>query len=62
MNKTKTVQIPEELFIRLYGYHILNHREPEQEYIIQNALQVKFDAIQRRSDYSNSLNKKKQEC
>lgn len=57
----KKIQIPEELFIRLYAYHLLNHREPEQEQIIREELQKKFDAIQRRSNYQSALIKKKQE-
>ena len=57
----KRILISEELFIRLYAYHLLDHKEPEQEQIIKKELQEKFDAIQRRSDYQSALINKKQE-
>lgn len=47
----KNIQIPEELFIRLYGYFLLNKRDALQERIIIDQLQVKMDKIQARADY-----------
>lgn len=45
------VQISEELFSRLYGYFLLNRREPLQEQIIRDGLQEKFDRINARKEY-----------
>lgn len=47
----KNIQIPEELFIRLYGYFLLNKRDALQERIIIDQLQIKMDRIQARADY-----------
>lgn len=57
---SKTVQISEELFSRLYAYHILNRREPEQQIAICNGLKTKMDSIQRRTEYTAMINKKQE--
>lgn len=51
----KQVQIPEELFSRIYAYFMLERQEPEQIEAICRGLQIKMDAIQRRSEYKDSL-------
>ena len=53
----KNIQIPEELFVRLYAYHLLDRQEPEQQQAIKDGLQAKMDAIQRRTDYIERKNK-----
>ena len=59
---SKSIQIPEELFCRLSAYHLLDRKEQEQELAIQQGLQKKLNAIQRRSDYKDFLlTTKKQE-
>lgn len=47
----KQVQISEELFSRLCGYHLLDKRDHLQEQIIKDQLQEKLDRIQARADY-----------
>lgn len=47
----KKVQISEELFSRLYGYFLLDRRDPLQEQIIRDGLQEKFDRITARKEY-----------
>lgn len=56
----RQVQISEELFSRLYAYFIMDRREPEQEQAIRNELQIKFDKIQRRTDYAELINRKQE--
>lgn len=48
----KQVQISEELFSRLCGYHLLGRRDTLQEQIIRDELQDKLDRMQARKDYS----------
>lgn len=58
----KQIQIPEELFARIYAYFFLDRQEPEQLEAICQGLQTKMEAIQRRSDYKELLfTNKKQE-
>lgn len=45
------VQISKELFSRLYGYFLLDRREPLQERIIKDQLQEKWDRMQARAEY-----------
>lgn len=52
---SKNVQIPESLFARLCGYHLLNKQDAEQELKIREGLQAKLEAIQRRNDYKDFL-------
>lgn len=47
----KNIQIPEELFARIYGYFLLDRRDPLQERIICDQLQAKMERIQARVDY-----------
>lgn len=49
--KRKNIQIPTDLFLNLCNYHLAGIRSLEQEQRIQQGLQVKLDAIKRRSDY-----------
>jgi predicted DNA binding CopG/RHH family protein len=49
--KKKNVQIPEQLLIDLWNYHLMNIHTPELEQRIQNGLQQKLDAVKRRADY-----------
>lgn len=58
MKKTKTVQIPEELFGRLCMYFLLDRTEPEQVDAITAGLQNKLDRMQLRTDYMEQLRKK----
>jgi len=48
----KQVQISEELFSRLYGFHVLGKQDALQAQIICDQLQEKMDRIQAREDYS----------
>lgn len=47
----RQVQISEELFSRLYGFHVLGKRDALQEQIICDQLQEKMDRMQVRADY-----------
>lgn len=58
MKKTKTVQIPEELFGRLCMYFLLDRTEPGQVDAITAGLQNKLDRMQLRTDYMEQLRKK----
>lgn len=51
----KNVQISEELFVRLCGYHLLGKRDQLQEQIICDMLQDKLDRIQARNDYTKQI-------
>lgn len=57
----KNIQISEELFIRLYRYHLLGQKDALQEQIIKDLLAEKFDRIQKRNEYAISLTTKEQE-
>ena len=54
------IQISEELFSRLCGYHLLDRREPEQEQAIKAGLQKKLTAIQWRTDYAKLINRQQE--
>lgn len=47
----KNVQIPEELFTRLYSYFFLDKNDHLQEQIIKDMLSDKMERIQRREAY-----------
>lgn len=47
----KQVQISEELFSRLYGFHVLGKRDALQAQIICDQLQEKMDRITARKEY-----------
>lgn len=47
----KYVQISEELFSRLCGFHILGHQDALQARIIRDELEDKLNRMQRRIDY-----------
>lgn len=47
----KNVQIPKELFLDLCNYHLAGIRSPGQDQRIQQGLQNKLDAVQRRAAY-----------
>jgi len=53
----KHIQIPEELFINLCRYHLLECDETELLQAIENGLQSKLDAITRRELYSRYKDK-----
>lgn len=48
----RQVQISEELFSRLYGFHVLGKQDALQAQIICDQLQEKMDRIQARAEYS----------
>ena len=48
----RQVQINEELFSRLYGFHVLGKQDALQAQIICDQLQEKMDRIQARAEYS----------
>lgn len=50
----KNVQIPEELFTRLYSYFFLDKNDHLQEQIIKDMLSDKMERIQRREQYHRS--------
>ncbi len=52
--KSKTVQIPESLFVDLLKYHLWNLDDDEIAVRIQRGLQAKVDAIIRRGYYTDS--------
>lgn len=47
----KNVQIPEQLLIDLCNYHILGVRNPALDMRINQGLQQKLEAVQRRAAY-----------
>lgn len=47
----RQVQISEELFSRLYGFHVLGKQDALQAQIICDQLQEKMDRMQARADY-----------
>ena len=51
--KNKNVQIPEQLLIDLCNYHIAGIRDPNLD--IRQGLQVKLNAVKRRSDYQKRV-------
>lgn len=51
----KNVQIPEELFARLYGYFLLNKRDIINENIIKEDLQDKMNRLIARKDYVKKI-------
>lgn len=53
--KNKNVQIPEQLLIDLCNYHIAGIRDPNLDMRIRQGLQVKLDAVKRRSDYQKRV-------
>ena len=59
---SKNIQIPEELFARLCGYHLFDKQDAEQTAKIREGLEAKLDAMQRRNDHKDRLlTTKKQE-
>lgn len=53
--KNKNVQIPEQLLIDLCNYHIAGIRDPNLDMRIRQGLQVKLNAVKRRSDYQKRV-------
>lgn len=58
----KNVQIPEELFTRLYGYFFLDKNDHLQEQIIKDMLSDKMERIQRREAYAPMPQEHKHSC
>ena len=54
----KNVQIPEQLLIDLCNYHILGIRNPALDMRINQGLQQKLDAVQRRTAYQERRSEK----
>ena len=57
--KNKNVQIPEQLLIDLCNYHIAGIRDPNLDMRIRQGLQVKLNAVKRRSDYQKRVTHEK---
>lgn len=55
----RQVQISEELFSRLYGFHVLGKQDALQAQIICDQLQEKMDRIQARAEYSARVTQNK---
>lgn len=53
--KNKNVQMPEQLLIDLCNYHIAGIRDPNLDMRIRQGLQVKLNAVKRRSDYQKRV-------
>jgi hypothetical protein len=60
--EVKNVQIPEELFTRLYGYFFLDKNDHLQEQIIKDMLSDKMERIQRREAYAPMPQEHKRSC
>ena len=56
----RQVQISEELFSRLYGFHVLGKRDALQAQIICDQLQEKMDRMQARVEYSAKVTPEQQ--
>lgn len=57
MKKPKNIQIPEQLLIDLWNYHLANIRTPELDQRIRQGLQEKYDAVERRTNYRQNRSK-----
>lgn len=57
MKKPKNIQIPEQLLIDLWSYHLANIRTPELDQRIWQGLQEKYDAVERRTNYRQNRSK-----
>lgn len=55
------VKIPENLFVELYKFFVLDDYDPRDCDIayIRQQLQIKFDKLQERAEYSAALSKRK---
>lgn len=51
----KNIQIPVDLFLDLCNYHIAGIRDPNLDMRIRQGLQVKLNAVKRRSDYQKRV-------
>lgn len=58
----KNVQIPEELFTRLYSYFFLDKNDHLQEQIIKDMLSDKMERIQRREAYTKTPQERLRSC
>lgn len=56
----KQVQIPEQLFVRLCMYFLLDRTEQAQVDAITTGLQEKLNRIKNRTDYMEQLRQKQQ--
>lgn len=54
----KTVQITEELFVRICYYFLLDRRTPSQEELIKIGLTDKLDKMQAREKYREYIEKR----
>lgn len=54
MHKSKTIQIPESLFMQLVRYHWLDDRTPELEEAIRDGLSSKIDKMAARDAYART--------
>ena len=58
LSKSKTIQIPEELFLDLCKYHLGGVSSEEMEDQIRIGLQDKLDRMVKRQQYTESLKSK----
>lgn len=56
INKKKQIQIPEELFLDLIRWHLVELRDEERAERIRHELSAKLDAMARRELYEKSHN------
>lgn len=52
------VQIPEELFLELCKYHLLDIKDEQVAIRIANGLEQKYETIKRRTEYTEYLRQK----
>lgn len=60
-NHDTHVQIPEELFSRLYNYHVLGRQDEKQKAAIVHGLEKKMNAIMLRRAFSEAKAKERKE-
>ena len=58
----KSYMIPEDLFLELVKYHLLDLQEPERAERIRNGLSAKMQADARRRDYKDNLKNRNKTC
>ncbi len=58
----KSYMIPEDLFLELVKYHLLDLQEPERAERIRNGLSAKMQADARRRSYEDKLKNGSKTC
>ena len=58
----KSYMIPEDLFLELVKYHLLDLQDPERAERIRNGLNAKMQADARRKEYEDNLKDRRKTC